>query len=58
VSFINASGLVRRVSIRPQGRPPLAFFERPEWIRAWFPGRAEEVVTTCRRLNALLEPIA
>ena len=58
VSFINASGLVRRVSIRPQGRPPLAFFERPEWIRAWFPSRAEEVVTTCRRLNALLEPIA
>ena len=57
VSFINASGLVRRVSIRPQGRPPLAFFERPEWIRAWFPGRDEEVVATCRRLNALLEPI-
>ncbi len=56
VSFINASGLVRRVSIRPQGRPPLAFFERPEWIRAWFPGRDEEVVETCRRLNALLEP--
>jgi len=58
VSFINASGLVRRVSIRPQGHPPLAFFERPEWIRAWFPGRDEEVVATCRRLNALLEPIA
>ena len=56
VSFINASGLVRRVSIRPQGRPPLAFFERAEWIRAWFPGRDEEVVATCRRLNALLEP--
>jgi len=58
VSFINASGLVRRVSIRRQGRRPLAFFERPEWIRAWFPGRDEEVVATCRRLNALLEPIA
>src|ERR1700730_9430242 len=58
VSFINASGLVRRVSIRRQGRPPLAFFERPEWIRAWFPGRDEEVMATCRRLNALLEPMA
>ena len=58
VSFINASGLVRRVSIRRQGRRPLAFFERPEWIRAWFPGRDEEVIATCRRLNALLEPIA
>src|SRR5262249_34987559 len=37
VSFINASGLVLRISIRRSGRPPLAFFDRPEWIRAWFP---------------------
>ena len=58
VSFINASGLVRRVSIRRRGLPPLAFFERPEWIRAWFPGRHEEVIAVCRRLNALLEPMA
>jgi hypothetical protein len=56
VSFINASGLVRRGSIRRTGRPPLAFFERPEWIRAWFPEHAEEVVDLCRRLNLLLEP--
>jgi hypothetical protein len=56
VSFINASGLVLRVSIRRRGRAPLAFFERPEWIRAWFPGRDAEVVAVCRRLNALLEP--
>src|SRR5215470_17406050 len=56
VSFINASGLVRRISIRRPGRPPQAFFERPEWIRAWFPGRDEEVIAMCRRLNALLEP--
>jgi hypothetical protein len=56
VSFINATGLVLRVSIRRRGRSPLAFFERPEWIRAWFPGRDGEVVAVCRRLNALLEP--
>lgn len=56
ISFINASGLVRRGSIRRTGLPPLAFFERPEWIRAWFPGHAEEVIGVCRRLNALLEP--
>jgi len=56
VSFINATGLVLRVSIRRRGRAPLAFFERPEWIRAWFPGRDAEVVAVCRRLNALLEP--
>ena len=56
VSFINASGLVRRGSIRRTGRAPLAFFERPEWMRAWFPDRAEAVIDLCHRLNRLLEP--
>jgi hypothetical protein len=55
VSFLNATGLVLRVAIRRPGASPLAFFERPEWIRAWFPGRADEVLDLCRRLNALLE---
>lgn len=56
VSFINASGLVRRGSIRRTGLPPLAFFERPEWIRAWFPEHAGDVLALCRSLNRLLEP--
>lgn len=56
VSFINASGLVRRVAIRRPGQPPLAFFDRPDWIRAWFPGHHAEVLALCGRLNALLEP--
>ena len=55
VSFINASGLVLRVGVRRRARPPLAFFERPQWIRAWFPGRDREVIAACRRLNALLD---
>ncbi|HEX4996239.1 MAG TPA: hypothetical protein VFX87_14745, partial [Methylomirabilota bacterium] len=55
VSFINASGLVRRVAIRRAGLPPLAFFERPEWLRAWFPEVHAEVLAVCRRLNALLD---
>jgi hypothetical protein len=55
VSFINASGLVLRVGIRREGQPPLAFFERPEWIRAWFPGYHDEVIGLCRGLNALME---
>jgi hypothetical protein len=55
VSFINASGLVLRVGIRRQGQPPLAFFDRPDWIRAWFPGRDGEVITLSRQLNAMLE---
>jgi adenine/guanine phosphoribosyltransferase-like PRPP-binding protein len=56
VSFINASGLVRRVAIRRSGRPPLAFFDRPDWIRAWFPTTHREVLALCRELNVLLEP--
>lgn len=56
VSFINASGLVLRVAIRRPGRPPLAFFDRPEWLLAWFPRAHAEVLALCRQLNALLEP--
>ena len=56
VSFINASGLVRRVAIRRREQPPLAFFERPEWIRAWFPATHAEVLALCQRLNVLIEP--
>lgn len=56
VSFINASGLVMRVGIRhPDGRSQ-AFFERPMWMRAWFPGYADEVIALCERLNVILEP--
>jgi hypothetical protein len=57
VSFINASGLVRRGAIRRRGAPPLAFFERPEWMAAWFPGYHEEVVALCRALHAELEAV-
>jgi len=56
VSFINASGLARRGAIRRAGAPPLAFFEREEWMRAWFPAYAAEVTRLCRRLSALLSP--
>jgi pyrimidine operon attenuation protein/uracil phosphoribosyltransferase len=55
VTFINASGLVRRGAIRRAGRPPLAFFERPEWLAAWFPGRHQAIVALCRQLHAELD---
>jgi hypothetical protein len=58
VSFINASGLVRRGAIRRRSAPPLAFFERPEWMAAWFPGYHEEVTALCRELHAELEAAA
>jgi len=57
VSFINAAGLVRRISIRRVGQPSLAFFDRPAWMHAWFPGYADAVIAVCRRLHALLEPV-
>lgn len=57
VSFINASGLVRRIAIRRPGQAPLAFFDRPEWIRAWFPTSHATVLKLCRELNVQLEPL-
>src|SRR5207248_10898375 len=47
VSFINASGLVRRGAIRRVGAAPLAFFEREEWMHAWFPRHAADVTHVC-----------
>jgi hypothetical protein len=55
VSFINASGLVMRVGIRHPDQLPQAFFERPKWMHAWFPGYADEVIALCQRLNTILE---
>ena len=55
VSFINASGLVRRGAIRRVGATPLAFFEREEWMRAWFPRHQDAVTRLCRRLHALFD---
>jgi hypothetical protein len=54
VSFINASGLVRRGAIRRADAPPLAFFERPAWMAAWFPGYHDQVVAVCAELAATL----
>jgi len=45
------------VAIRRPGQAPLAFFDRPEWIRAWFPGAHAEILAICQRLNALIEPV-
>jgi hypothetical protein len=55
VSFINASGLVRRGAIRRVGAPPLALFEREEWMAAWFPRSRDEVMTLCRRLHGMID---
>lgn len=55
VSFINASGLVRRGAIRRVGRPPLAFHERPEWMRAWFERDAADVTARCAALARALD---
>jgi hypothetical protein len=51
VSFINASGLFQRGAIRRAGQPALAFFERPEWMTAWFPGYADDAIALCRAIH-------
>jgi hypothetical protein len=56
VSFINASGLVKRGAIRRKERAPLAFYERPEWMIAWFPTDHEAITALCRELAAELDP--
>jgi len=58
VSFINASGLVTRGAIRRVGQSPLAFADRPEWMRAWFGEQAEEVTARCRSLAETLKETA
>ena len=55
VSFINASGLVKRGAIRRKDRSPLAFYERPEWMAAWFPTDHEDITALCRELAAELD---
>lgn len=53
VSIINATGLVYRVAVRTR-HGSMAFFERPEWMRAWFPTNHEDVIDLCARLNAAI----
>lgn len=55
VSFINASGLIHRGAIRRARRPPLAFFERPEWMAAWFPPYAGRAIALCREIHEAVE---
>lgn len=54
VSIIKSSGLVRRGAIRRSGSTPLAYFERSEWMHAWFPNKGPEIIDRCRALNNLL----
>ena len=56
VSFINASGLVTRVGIQQQDGRSMAFYERPEWMHAWFPGYADEVTALARKVTNFLTP--
>jgi hypothetical protein len=58
VSFINASGLVTRGAIRRVGQAPLAFSDRPEWMRAWFGESADEITARCRSLAEILKQTA
>ncbi|MHB8576285.1 MAG: hypothetical protein ACYDCQ_13250 [Dehalococcoidia bacterium] len=51
VSVIKASHLFETGAIRrPNG--DLAFFERQEWMRAWFPRHVDAIISLCERLHA------
>lgn len=50
VSVIKASGLFEKGAIRRVRQEPLAFFEREEWMRAWFPDNAEKVIALAEQL--------
>jgi len=48
-------GLVLPGAIRCADGSTLAFYERPEWMRAWFPLVADHVTACGRALRAVLE---
>lgn len=53
VSIIRASHLFMPGAIRRENGPELAFFQRPSWIAAWFPGRIDTVLAVCEQLYAM-----
>lgn len=53
VSIIKASHLFEPGAIRRADGRDLAFYERPEWLRAWFPVNAEHVIELCDELRRL-----
>lgn len=54
VSVIKISGLFMKGAIKRVNAPPLAFFERPEWIANWFPNKPEKIIEICRNISELL----
>lgn len=52
VSIIKASHLFEAGAIRRTTGRDLAFFERPEWMRRWFPQGAAAITALCAKLAA------
>ena len=50
VTIIKASGLFMRGAIRISNSISLAFFEREEWMRIWFPKNWKEIIEICKKL--------
>lgn len=55
LTVIKASHLFERGAIRRGVGGDLAFYERREWLDAWFPERGGRIVALCARLHALLD---
>lgn len=57
VTIIKFSGLFEKGAIRStQGE--LAFYQREEWMRSWFPHNSDLIIVLCRQLSALSGTIA
>ncbi len=54
VTIIKASHLFEPGAIRRANQPDLAFFERSEWMKNWFPFDGGGITGLCRQLWALL----
>ena len=49
-----ARGLVLRGAFLRAGQTPLAFYERQEWMSAWFGKDSEEITARCAALARVL----
>ena len=53
VSLIRASGLFKPGAILPSRGKPLAFYQRTQWMRAWFPENYRQIISVCHQLRNL-----
>lgn len=53
VIIIRGSGLFLNGAIKRKDKLSLAFFERPSWIKTWFPVNSLRIINLCKRLQKI-----